>query len=96
MKTVSYTESRARHAELLDGVANDREEVIMTRAGHEPVVIVSLQDHQSLRETAYLLPLPLRSEPDHARPSAGTIAIMDVGSRPGHPTVRARRRSVSD
>ena len=36
MKTMSYTESRARYAEVLDGVANDREEVIIRRAGHHP------------------------------------------------------------
>ena len=58
MKTVSYTESLARHAEVLDGVANDREEVINTRAGHEPVVIVSLQDHQPHSK-------PAVSDPDH-------------------------------
>lgn len=58
MKTMSYTESRARYAEVLDGVANDREEVIITRAGHEPVVIVSLEDYESLRETAYLMRSP--------------------------------------
>jgi antitoxin YefM len=58
MKTMSYTESRARYAEVLDGVANDREEVIITRAGHDPVVIVSLEDYESLRETAYLMRSP--------------------------------------
>ena len=58
MKTMSYTESRARYAEVLDGVANDREEVIITRAGHDPVVIVSLDDYESLRETAYLMRSP--------------------------------------
>jgi antitoxin YefM len=58
MKTMSYTESRARYAEVLDGVVNDREEVIITRAGHEPVVIVSLADYESLRETAYLMRSP--------------------------------------
>jgi antitoxin YefM len=58
MKTLSYTESRARYAEVLDGVINDREEVIITRAGHEPVVIVSLEDFESLRETAYLMRSP--------------------------------------
>ncbi|NLG23624.1 MAG: prevent-host-death protein, partial [Actinomycetales bacterium] len=26
MKTMSYTESRARYAQVLDGVVNDREE----------------------------------------------------------------------
>ena len=58
MKTMSYTESRARYAEVLDGVINDREEVVITRAGHDPVVIVSLDDYESLRETAYLMRSP--------------------------------------
>ncbi|MDO8121868.1 type II toxin-antitoxin system prevent-host-death family antitoxin [Isoptericola sp. b490] len=58
MKTMSYTESRARYAEVLDGVTDDREEVVITRAGHEPVVIVSLADYESLRETAYLMRSP--------------------------------------
>jgi antitoxin YefM len=58
MKTMSYTESRARYAEVLDGVTQDREEVIVTRAGHDPVVIVSLDDYESLRETAYLMRSP--------------------------------------
>lgn len=58
MKTMSYTESRARYAEVLDSVVDDREEVVITRAGHEPVVIVSLADFESLRETAYLMRSP--------------------------------------
>lgn len=58
MKTMNYTESRARYAEVLDAVTNDREEVVVTRAGHEPVVIVSLADFESLRETAYLMRSP--------------------------------------
>ncbi|GAC1385648.1 MAG: YoeB-YefM toxin-antitoxin system antitoxin YefM [Marmoricola sp.] len=58
MKTLSYTESRARYAEVLDSVVDDREEVVITRAGHEPVVIMSLADFESLRETAYLMRSP--------------------------------------
>lgn len=58
MKTMSYTDSRARYAEVLDGVTNDREEVVITRAGHDPVVIVSLEDYESLKETAYLMRSP--------------------------------------
>ena len=38
---MSYTESRAHYAEVLDSVINDREEIVITRAGHEPVVIIS-------------------------------------------------------
>ena len=58
MKTMNYTESRARYAEVLDSVVDDREAVVITRAGHEPVVIVSLADFESLRETAYLMRSP--------------------------------------
>lgn len=58
MRTMSYSDSRARYAETLDAVANDHEEVVITRAGHEPVVIVSLDDYQALKETAYLLRSP--------------------------------------
>ena len=61
MKTMSYTESRARYAEVLDSVVADREEVVITRAGHEPVVIVSLADFESLRETAYLMRSPVNA-----------------------------------
>lgn len=58
MKTISFTESRANYAATLDAVVNDREEVVITRAGHEPVVIVSLAEYESLKETAYLLRSP--------------------------------------
>ena len=58
MKTMSYTESRAKYAEVLDAVVSDREEIVITRAGHEPVVIVSLENFESLRETAYLMRSP--------------------------------------
>ena len=47
MKTMTYSESRANYAATLDAVLNDREEVVITRAGKEPVVIVSLEDYQS-------------------------------------------------
>ena len=33
---------------------NDREEVVITRRGTEPVVMVRFADFESLRETAYL------------------------------------------
>lgn len=62
MKTMSYTESRANYAAVLDEVVNNREEIVITRAGHEPVVIVSLEEYQSLRETAYLLRSPVNAQ----------------------------------
>jgi antitoxin YefM len=58
MKRVSYAELTAQLAEVLDGVVGDREEVVVTRAGNEPVVIVPLEEYESLRETEYLLRSP--------------------------------------
>lgn len=61
MRTMSYTESRARYAEVLDSVVDTGEEVVITRAGHEPVVIVSLAEFGALRETAYLMRSPVNA-----------------------------------
>lgn len=82
MKTLSYTESRARYAEVLDGVVNDREEVVITRAGHEPVVIVSLEEYESLRETAYLM-----RSPANARRLLDAIERLETGSCTEHELV---------
>lgn len=79
MKTMSYTESRAHYAEVLDGVANDREEVIITRSGHEPVVIVSLEDYESLRETAYLM-----RSPTNARRLLDAMERLESGRGESH------------
>jgi len=83
MKTMSYTESRARYAEVLDGVTNDREEVIITRAGHDPVVIVSLDDYESLRETAYLM-----RSPSNARRLLDAMERLEAGRGEAHDLVK--------
>lgn len=74
MKTMTYSESRAKYAETLNSVVEDREEVIITRAGHEPVVIVSLDDYESLKETAYLL-----RSPENARRLLASIDRLEAG-----------------
>ena len=79
MKTMSYTESRARYAEVLDSVVNDREEVVITRAGHESVVIVSLADFESLRETAYLM-----RSPSNARRLLDAMERLESGEGASH------------
>ncbi|WP_431047521.1 type II toxin-antitoxin system Phd/YefM family antitoxin [Streptomyces sp. P1-3] len=74
MRTMSYTESRANYAETLNAVVDDREEVIVTRAGHDPVVIVALDEYQSLKETAYLL-----RSPENARRLLTAIDRLENG-----------------
>lgn len=84
MKTFSYTESRARYAEVLDAVVNDHEEAVITRAGHESVVIVSLADYESLRETAYLMRSPV-----NARRLLDAMERLEAGAGIEHGLVEA-------
>jgi toxin YoeB len=58
VKTHTYAETRARLAAILNVVADNREEVIVSRPGKEDVVILALGDYESMRETAYLLGSP--------------------------------------
>ena len=74
MKTLSYSQTRANLAATLDAVTDDREEVMVTRAGHEPVVIVSLDDYESLKETAFLL-----KSPENARRLLASIDRLEGG-----------------
>lgn len=84
MRTMSYTESRARYAEVLDSVVDDREEIVITRAGHEPVVIVSLADFESLRETAYLM-----RSPANARRLLDAMERLESGAGEAHDLIEA-------
>jgi antitoxin YefM len=60
-------------------VTRDREEVVITRAGHEPVVIVSLADFESLRETAYLM-----RSPANARRLLDAMERLEAGEGTEH------------
>ncbi|WP_443060748.1 type II toxin-antitoxin system Phd/YefM family antitoxin [Streptomyces sp. NBC_00448] len=78
MKTMSVTELRSGIADALDAVENDAEELVITRAGHEPMVIVSLAEYEALKETDYLLRSPamaerLRRSIEQDRAGGGTL-----------------------
>lgn len=74
MRTMTYSESRARYAEVLDAAVDDREEIVITRAGHEPAVVVALSEYESLKETAYLL-----RSPANARRLLASIEELESG-----------------
>ena len=84
MKTMSYTESRANYAAMLDGVVNDREEVVITRAGHPSVVVMSLEDFESLKETAYLM-----RSPANARRLLDAMERLEAGDGEAHDLIDA-------
>jgi len=55
MVTTTYTDARARLAELLDQVVEDRETVVITRRGRESVALIAADELDSLIETIHLL-----------------------------------------
>ncbi len=58
MAEVSYTEARARLAELLDKAEEDREPIFITRHGKPAAALISADELASMRETLYLLRSP--------------------------------------
>jgi len=58
MDAISYTAARANLAKTMEKVCNDQDPVIITREREKPVAVISLQDFQTMEETAYLLRTP--------------------------------------
>ena len=81
MKTMTYTESRARYAEALDLVVNDREEIVIPRRGHESAVIIARDEYESLMETVYRMQCPANARhlrESIARHRAGEGGVHDL------------------
>jgi antitoxin YefM len=74
MRTVNFTQLRQNLAAELDSVTDDAEELVVTRSGHEPVVIVPLAEYASMKETEYLL-----RSPGNAQAMRRSIAELDRG-----------------
>ena len=61
MKQLRDAHVLARYDEVLDSVVKDGEEVVITREGNAPVVIVALADYEALKETVHLLRSPVNA-----------------------------------
>jgi antitoxin YefM len=59
MNALTYTHTRQHFAEVMRQVNDNHEPVVVTSQRGAPVVIMSLDDYQSLEETAYLLRSPV-------------------------------------
>lgn len=62
MKAISYTAARETLAATMQSVCDDREPVIITRKRDQAVVMMSLEDFESMQETAYLRRSPANAE----------------------------------
>jgi len=58
MKALSYTALRNTLAKTMEKVCEDHEPIIITRKSEGAVVMLSLEDYESLEETTYLLRSP--------------------------------------
>ena len=55
MNALTYTHTRQHFADVMRLVNDDHAPVVVTSQRGKPVVIISLDDFQSLEETAYLM-----------------------------------------
>ncbi len=55
MKVVNYTDLRVNLKKWMDIVVNDVEELIIKRKDNKDLVLISLEEYNSLKETTYLL-----------------------------------------
>ena len=74
MDTLSYSAFKANLASTLDKVNDDHKPVLITRKGHKPTVLMSLEDFQAYQETAYLM-----ASPKNASRLNAAIAEVEAG-----------------
>ena len=74
MNVLTYSDTRARLKDVMDGVVEDRAPVVVTRKRGEAVVMVSLADWNAMEETLHLM-----SSPANARRLAESIEQLDAG-----------------
>ena len=62
MTAITYTAARESLAATMDRVCQDHAPVIITRNRDQAVVMLSLEDYESLQETVYLLRSPVNAK----------------------------------
>lgn len=55
MEIISYTKARNELAEVMNKVCDNHVPIVINRQEQRPVVLMSLEDYNSIKETLYLL-----------------------------------------
>ncbi len=58
MQAMTYSEARHDLKNVMDSACNNHEPILITRRKGESVVLVSLEDYESIMESDYLLSSP--------------------------------------
>ncbi|MBS3895385.1 type II toxin-antitoxin system prevent-host-death family antitoxin [Silanimonas sp.] len=75
MDTLTYTTARAKLAETMNRVCEQREPLIITRNGEQAVVMMSLEEFNALEESAHLL-----RSPKNARRLLAATQALEIGN----------------
>ncbi|GKW26330.1 antitoxin YefM [Pectobacterium carotovorum subsp. carotovorum] len=62
MRTISYSEARQNLSATMMKTVEDRAPILITRQNGEACVLMSLEEYNSLEETAYLLRSPANAK----------------------------------
>lgn len=62
LDAISYSEARKNLASIMESVCDDSDIVVITRRKARPVVMMSLDEYNSIQESAYLLRSPANAE----------------------------------
>ena len=74
MRAISYTTARNNLASTMKQVCDDHNPIIVTRKNNEAVIMMSLEDYESLNETAYLM-----QSPKNAKRLINSIEELNAG-----------------
>ena len=74
MNAITYSSARENLARTITEVCRNHDPVIITKKGIESVVMMSLEDYESMKETTYLL-----RSPKNARRLLESIQQLEEG-----------------
>jgi len=74
MRAITYTTARNNLASTMKQVCEDHNPIIVTRKNNESVILLSLEDYESLTETAYLM-----QSPKNAKRLIDSIEELKIG-----------------
>ena len=86
MPAITFTQLRANLARYLESIESGGEELVVTRPGHDPLVIVPLAKLEGLRETLHLL-----SSPANAAHLLRSMKELDQGKGRERKLIERRR-----
>lgn len=74
MNILTFSEARASFKTVMDNVCKDHDPTVITRVNGEHVVMLSMADYESMKETLYLL-----STANNANRLRSSIANLQAG-----------------